>query len=253
MASAELLKMTYSIDGKVMRVDDRVRYVEGKVEDVRDDVQGVCNKVQDVRVDVRDIRDKVQDVHVDVQDICDKVQDARVNVQVVGDKIQDVDDRVQDIGKDISLRVQAVDDKLDHANRSSYSPLHESDRSKNFTGNRLRDDLLRWLSPPDSSTNHNIAYKAHHDGTAEWFFRGSTFSQWKSNGSFLWIHGKRVLNMVFTLPQPLIVCFCSGVWEKCPLVRLSFDSFHPCDIDIIISVPRSYKIHWLCAMLGRPQ
>jgi uncharacterized protein YoxC len=92
MASAELLKMTYSIDGKVMGVDDRVKYVEGRMEDVRDDVQGVCNKVQDVRVDVG----------------------------VVGDKVQDVDDKVKDIGKDKSIRVQAVDDKLDHANRSLF-------------------------------------------------------------------------------------------------------------------------------------
>jgi hypothetical protein len=74
MSFAELLKMTQSVDGKVIRVDDRVKGVEGKI--------------QDVRGDVRD----------------------------VGDKVQDVDDRVllvQDIGKDISIRVQSVDDKLD--------------------------------------------------------------------------------------------------------------------------------------------
>jgi uncharacterized protein YoxC len=85
MASAELLKMTHSVDGKVMGVNDRVKGVEGKMQDVRDDVQGVDNKVQDVRGDVRD----------------------------VGDKVQDVDDRVQDIGKDISI-------KLDQANRSLF-------------------------------------------------------------------------------------------------------------------------------------
>ncbi|KAF8489007.1 hypothetical protein F5888DRAFT_1213754 [Russula emetica] len=141
MASAELLKMTQSVDGKVMGVDNRVKGVEGKMQDVRDGVQ-------DVRGDVRD----------------------------VGDKVQDVDDRVQlvqDIGKDISIRVQGVDDKLDQANR-----------------NQLRDNLLQWLSPRDPSTNHNIASKAHHNGTAEWFFRGGLFSRWKSTGSFLWIHGK---------------------------------------------------------------
>ena len=92
MASAELLKMTQSVDDKVMGVDDRVKGVEGKVQDVGDDVQDVGNKVQDVRGDVRD----------------------------VGDKVQDVDDSVQDIGKDISFRVQGVDDKLDQANRSLF-------------------------------------------------------------------------------------------------------------------------------------
>jgi hypothetical protein len=64
MASAELLKMTHSVDGKVMGVDDRVKGVEGKMPDVCDDVQGV--------------------------------------------------------GKDISIRVQGVDDKLDQASRSLF-------------------------------------------------------------------------------------------------------------------------------------
>ena len=64
MASAELLKMTHTVDGKVMGVDDRVKGVEGKMQDVRGDVQGV--------------------------------------------------------GKDISIRVQGVDDKLDQVNRSLF-------------------------------------------------------------------------------------------------------------------------------------
>jgi hypothetical protein len=111
--------------------------------------------------------------------------------------------------------------------RSFFTLSHHSDHSNNIIGNQLRDYLLRWLSPPDPSTNHNIACKAHHNGTAEWFFRGSIFSQWKSTGSFLWIHAKRALHLAFTLHQPLIVsCFHSGVRGKCPLVRLSFDSSH---------------------------
>jgi hypothetical protein len=120
---------------------------------------------------------------------------------------------------------------------------HHSDRSNNITGNQLIDSLLRWLSPRDPSTNHNIASKAHYNGTAEWFFRGTIFSKWKSTGSFLWIHGKRAFHLTLTLLQPLIVlCFHSGVREKCPLVRLPSDFFHPCEINIIISVPRSYMI-----------
>ena len=176
MASVELLKMSQSVGDKVMRVDDRVKGVEGKMQNVHDDVQGVDNKVQGIRGDV----------------------------QNVGDKVQDVDDRIQDIGKDLSIKVQVVDDKLDQANRSLfiYHLLIISDYSNNITGNRLRDNLLRWLSPPDPSTNHNIACKAHHNGTAEWFFRGRIFSQWKSAGSFLWIHGKRALHVAFTRVDP---------------------------------------------------
>ena len=71
MASAELLKMAHSVDGKVMGVDDRIKGVEGKMQDVRNDVQ-------------------------------------------------DVRDDVQGVGKDISIRVQGVDDKLDQTNRSLF-------------------------------------------------------------------------------------------------------------------------------------
>ena len=80
MASAVLLKMTQSVDGKVMAVDDRVKSVEGKVQDVRCDVQEVGYVVQSVegrvRSDVRDTRDKVQDVGDRVQGIDNKLDQA---------------------------------------------------------------------------------------------------------------------------------------------------------------------------------
>ena len=65
-----------------------------------------------------------------------------------------------------------------------------------LSGNQLRENIHKWLSPPDSSTNHNIACGTHHKKTASWFFQGSIFQEWKSTGSLLWIHGKR-------LPRPL--------------------------------------------------
>ena len=73
------------------------------------------------------------------------------------------------------------------------------------------------------------------------------------NGLFLVDTRKTCVTFGLHPRQPLIVsCFFSGVREKCPLVRLFFDSFRPCEIDIIISVPRSYKISYRCAMLGGP-
>jgi hypothetical protein len=48
-----------------------------------------------------------------------------------------------------------------------------------------------WLSPPDPSTNHDIACGTHHKRTATWFFQGSIFGEWMSTASLLWIHGKR--------------------------------------------------------------
>ena len=81
----------------------------------------------------------------------------------------------------------------------SLTPAHLSECSDIFTGNQLRDSLFRWLSPPDPSINHNVACKAHHNGTAQWFLQGSIFNQWKSTDPFLWIHGKRALLLAFIM------------------------------------------------------
>ena len=77
--------------------------------------------------------------------------------------------------------------------KRSYSHLTVVDLRGLFTltESQLLEKQQKWLSPPDPSTNHNIARKAHHKGTASWFFQGSIFEQWKSSSSLLWIHGKR--------------------------------------------------------------
>ncbi len=67
-----------------------------------------------------------------------------------------------------------------------------------LTGKLTRQDLRKWLSPPDPSTNHNIAHRAQHEGTAMWFFECEIYKKWKSNPSLLWVHGKR------TVPQKSI-------------------------------------------------
>jgi hypothetical protein len=59
------------------------------------------------------------------------------------------------------------------------------------TGNLLQKDIRGWLSPPDPSTNHNIARGGYLDGTASWFIQSDMFREWKATSSFLWIHGKR--------------------------------------------------------------
>jgi len=38
--------------------------------------------------------------------------------------------------------------------------------------------------------NGEFVWKAHHTGTAEWFFESDTLMEWKKTGSFLWINGK---------------------------------------------------------------
>ena len=169
MASAELLRLTHEVNGKVMGVNDKVNGVDERVQGVGADVQNVCRRVQDVD-------DGVQGIGSDVKDMTNKVQ-------VVEDKIQGIDDKLEQVNRSLSLNF----------------PVLRLEYSDTLTGNQLRDNLLRWLSPPDPSVNHNIACKARHSGTAQWFFRGSVFSHWKSASSLLWIHGKRAFLWSFTI------------------------------------------------------
>jgi hypothetical protein len=61
-----------------------------------------------------------------------------------------------------------------------------------LVGDQVRESLRNWVPSPDPSTNHSIACDIQHDGSAQWFFRGAIFSEWKSAGSLLWIYGKRM-------------------------------------------------------------
>jgi len=87
IASAELMKITHGMDGKVMGVDDRVKRVD----------------------------ERVQDVGGDVQDVGDKVDEIDGRVQGLGSGVKDIGDSVQGVGDN----VQRLDHKLDHANSSS--------------------------------------------------------------------------------------------------------------------------------------
>src|SRR5216684_3132217 len=71
-------------------------------------------------------------------------------------------------------------------------PLQFVARSNNLAGDQLRWEVQHWLSPPDPSTNQNFVRRARHKGTAAWFFESIALTEWKSRGSLLWIHGKRM-------------------------------------------------------------
>jgi hypothetical protein len=97
--------------------------------------------------------------------------------------------------------VQRAADDVDQVKRLSFSNRNDI-RCVDSTihpGNQLRQDLRNWLSPPDPSTNHNIACNAHHEGTASWFSQGSIFGEWKSTSSLIWLYGKRTFLHGFSL------------------------------------------------------
>jgi hypothetical protein len=66
----------------------------------------------------------------------------------------------------------------------------------------LRVEIQRWLSPSDPSINYNVARKARHEETAQWFLQGKDYAEWKTTGTgtgtgtLLWVHGKRVFGFL---------------------------------------------------------
>jgi hypothetical protein len=123
--------------------------------------------------------------------------------------------------KEVNAVVQRSANIADEEKRS-YSDLTVVNSRDLFilTESQLREKLRKWLSPPDPSTNHNIARKAHHEGTASWFFQGSIFEEWKSSPSLLWVHGKRMSLSPSSFTHPADSHIHSGIRQKCPVVRL---------------------------------
>ncbi|KAL8935840.1 MAG: hypothetical protein Q9216_005232 [Gyalolechia sp. 2 TL-2023] len=65
--------------------------------------------------------------------------------------------------------------------RQSFRSMHDSDQYQN---------ILKWLSAPDPSTNFNAALKRRHIGTGKWLLENHKYQDWKAaRGSFLWLHG----------------------------------------------------------------
>jgi methyl-accepting chemotaxis protein len=74
MASAELLKATHSVEGKV----------------------------QDVNSNVQDVGNKVQGVEDRVQDVGDKVQSVDDTVQVISSEVRCIDDKLDHVNRSSS-------------------------------------------------------------------------------------------------------------------------------------------------------
>ena len=114
---------------------------------------------------------------------------------------------------------QTVTD-VDQMRRLSSNLISADDRvSHILSGSQLRESVHRWLSPPDPSTNHNIACDTHHKKAAAWFFQGSIFQEWKSTGSLLWIHGKRLSHPLSESSPSNIVLHASRLGQNDSLVR----------------------------------
>jgi hypothetical protein len=120
-----------------------------------------------------------------------------------------------------NLVMQQAANDLDQIKRSSYPNLISAQYGtlRILSVDQLQDKIHTWLSPPDPSTNHSIACSTHHKKTAAWFFQGRIYQEWKSNGSLLWVHGKRSsCSTSYSIPLT-VSCHRSRIWKKCSLVR----------------------------------
>ena len=186
MAIAENLKATHTVDERVRGVANSVAVIDNRVADVGDRVAGV-----DVRL----------------AGVDDRVAGVDDRVAGVDDRVARVDDGVRGVSEQVVVVEDRIKQAVDQANRSSFNFICTMGSLHIILEKQLRKDIHKWLSPPDPSTNHNIACDTHHKKTATWFFQGSIFREWKSTGSLLWIHGKRA-------PSPT-----SQVLTQYPLTR----------------------------------
>src|SRR6266576_3221003 len=133
-------------------------------------------------------------------------------VEAIDNKVADVDDRVASVkAKVVTIddRVKEIAGLLSNLTSADYVVLLI------LSGNQLRESAHKWLSPPDPSTNHNIACGTHHKKTATWFFQGRIYQEWKATGSLLWIHGKRS-SVPLSKPTPSdTILSYSWLGQKC--------------------------------------
>jgi hypothetical protein len=119
----------------------------------------------------------------------------------------------------VKKAVQQTVIDVDEVKRLSFNLITTDCRVSYIpSGNQLRDSVHKWLSPPDPSTNHNIACGTRHKKLASWFFKGGIFQDWKSTGSLLWVHGKRSPHPLSDLTPADSVLYCSWLWQEHPLV-----------------------------------
>ena len=148
----------------------------------------------------------------------------------------------------VSVLIQELASDINKSRRA-FNCCSNSDADDDcdyIVGDQLQETFRRWLSPPDPSKNHNIACDAHHEGSAEWFLHGNTFSEWKrTTGSLLWIHGKR--------PCFFLCCFRVfngdfGSTAGSGKTVLSYASFHSHPFGRLIFLTRSTIIEEIMRM-----
>ncbi|KAF4633561.1 hypothetical protein G7Y89_g4559 [Cudoniella acicularis] len=85
-----------------------------------------------------------------------------------------------------------------------------------------REKIERWLSPPDPSTNYNIALETRQEGSGLWFLRSDTFAKWKTRpNSFLCLYG--IPGCGKTILISTVIKSLSSITSSKPLLYFYFD------------------------------
>ncbi|KAF3925411.1 Ankyrin-1 [Arthrobotrys entomopaga] len=65
-----------------------------------------------------------------------------------------------------------------------------NDKIHQIGGRIKKDDISRWLSPPDPSINHTKALQQRHENSGAWLLERDEFLRWRTQqNSFLWLYG----------------------------------------------------------------
>ncbi|KAH9177212.1 hypothetical protein EDB89DRAFT_2200060, partial [Lactarius sanguifluus] len=115
-----------------------------------------------------------------------------VGMADIEDALKRLDDLIREEHQAATAQVLKVTSELkDDANKVNVAIWQMVNDVDEVKWNQIQQDVRKWFSPSDPSTNYNIACKAYHKGTATWFFEGNVFKNWEWTASLLWVHGKR--------------------------------------------------------------
>ncbi|KAH9034086.1 hypothetical protein EDB85DRAFT_1948825 [Lactarius pseudohatsudake] len=114
-----------------------------------------------------------------------------VGMADIEDALKRLDDLIREEHQAATAQVLKVTSELkDDTKKANMTMQQLANDVDEVKWNQIQQDVRKWFSPSDPSTNYNIACKAYHKGTAAWFFEGNVFKNWESTASLLWVHGK---------------------------------------------------------------
>jgi hypothetical protein len=70
--------------------------------------------------------------------------------------------------------IQEIVSKMNKAKRAYFLIVMHIDERRQFSGDKVRQDVCHWLSPPDPWKTYNTACESRYGGTGTWWIRSET-------------------------------------------------------------------------------